>query len=172
MEIRIYVACLSLHNAGIHHGEWIGANQPADDIRAAISAMLAKSTKLPHGEYAIHDYEGFGKIKLSEYEDIDNVSRLAELLEEHGELFGEVYDHCGDIDEAIEAITDRYRGKFDSLEDYAAEFVGECYSDAIKNLPDIIRNHIDYESIGRDFEIGGDVWTIEMCGKVHVFDSY
>lgn len=40
---RIYVASLSDYNAGRLHGEWIDANQTADEIQADVEAMLACS---------------------------------------------------------------------------------------------------------------------------------
>ena len=62
-----------------------------------------------------------------------------------------------------------YCGEFDKLEDYAHEFVEDCYGDAIEKLPDFIKYHIDYEGIARDMELSGDVFTIEHGGRIHVF---
>jgi len=67
---RIYVACLASYNAGILHGEWIDATD-ADTIREAIQEMLKGSPTAGAEEWAIHDYEGFGSIRLSEWEDVD-----------------------------------------------------------------------------------------------------
>jgi antirestriction protein len=65
-----------------------------------------------------------------------------------------------------------YRGEFDSLTDYAEELIEDCYSDVLKNLPDFIRYHIDFEGIARDMELNGDVLMFECEGKVHVFDAH
>ena len=40
--------------------------------------------------------------------------------------------------------------------DYAEQFIDDCYSDSLKDLPEFIRFHIDYEGIGRDMELGGE----------------
>jgi antirestriction protein len=69
---RLYVASLSDYNAGILHGEWIDVTDEGA-MREGISAMLASSPTakqegLPAEEWAIHDYEGFGELRLSEYE--------------------------------------------------------------------------------------------------------
>ena len=66
---RIYVACLASYNAGILHGEWIDATD-ADTIREAIQEMLKRSPTPGAEEWAIHDYEGFGPLRLSEFEDL------------------------------------------------------------------------------------------------------
>ncbi len=51
--------------------------------------------------------------------------------------------------------------------------VEECYGDVIKKLPNVIAGHIDYESIARDMELGGDVFTIDKYqgGGILVFSA-
>jgi antirestriction protein len=73
------------------------------------------------------------------------------------------------INEALRYMEEAYCGKYDSLTDYAEQFIDDCYSDSLKDLPEFIRYRIDYEGIGRDMELGGDVFTLESEGKVHVF---
>ncbi len=66
-EIRIYVACLASYNNGILFGQWIDATQELDDLYAELRAML-KASPIPDAEeWAIHDYEGFEGLRLSEY---------------------------------------------------------------------------------------------------------
>jgi antirestriction protein len=171
---RIYVASLSDYNAGRLHGRWIDADQDAEAIHAEIAAMLAQSKEPIAEEWAIHDYEGFGGLSLGEYESIEKIAEVASLLEEHGGVFAAVVDNFGglsNIDEAKRCMEEGYRGAFKSLEDFAYDFVDECYSDSLKTLPDFIRGHIDYEGIARDMELGGDVFTVEYDGEVHVFWS-
>jgi antirestriction protein len=168
---KIYVASLSDYNAGVLHGKWIEAVQDADEIRAEIARMLAESNAEPAEEYAIHDYEGFGPIKLSEYEDIDTVAELAALLDEHGELFGHVYEHADrDTARAKELMSDGYHGAFDSLEAYAENFIDE--TGGLEKMPENLRCYFDYEKYAHDLEIGGDVFTVEVGGKTHVFDGH
>ena len=75
---RIYVACLAAYNAGILHGAWIDADQPADDMYAAVREILAASPMPGAEEWAIHDYEGFGPLSLSEWESFERVSAIAQ----------------------------------------------------------------------------------------------
>src|SRR5687768_7754754 len=83
---RIYVACLAAYNAGTLHGEWLDADQSAEELHEAIRGMLSKSPKPGAEEWAIHDYHNFGDIKLSEHESLENVAALAELITEHDGL--------------------------------------------------------------------------------------
>src|SRR4051794_38011437 len=84
---RIYVASLADYNAGNLHGRWIDATQGADAIRREIAEILATSREPDAEEYAIHDYDNFHGLRLSECADIDRVAELAGLIVEHGPLF-------------------------------------------------------------------------------------
>lgn len=172
---RIYVASLSDYNAGRLHGRWIDADQPADAIREQIGQMLAESKEPIAEEWAIHDYDNFAGLSLSEFEDIDKVAEVAYLITEHGPVFASLVEYLGgtsSIDEARRYMEEGYRGAFDSLADYAQELVEECYSDVLKGLPTFIRLNIDYQAIGKDMDLGGDVFTFEHDGKTHVFDAH
>jgi antirestriction protein len=129
--------------------------------------------KVPSAEeWAIHDYEGFAGIKLSESESFDNVAALAELIEEHGEELIEAasdYESTSDVDELRSIIEDRYRGTYDSREAFAQEMIEECYD--LKDTPDIIKHHIDWDGIAHDLECGGDYSFIRKGGEVYVFDN-
>ena len=92
---RIYVACLAAYNQGHLHGTWIDADQDADAIHEEIQQMLAESPVPDAEEWAIHDYEGFGGLNLSEYEDIERVAEFGQLLAEHGPAFGAYAGHVG-----------------------------------------------------------------------------
>jgi len=154
--IRIYVACLAAYNAGTLHGEWIDADQDADDIRAAVDAMLKRSPEPGAEEWAIHDYEGFGPIKLSESESFDTVAALAKAIEEHGQIFAHFYDHGDsdykdDVESAVSAFEEKNRGEWDSLADYVENFWEETgeYKRDEKNWWSPI-NYVDWERMAHD----------------------
>lgn len=163
---RIYVACLAAYNNGHLHGAWIDAEQEEEAIFAEIHAMLLRSPVRDAEEYAIHDYEGFAGVELSEYSAISTVVRIAAFLAEHGPLGGAVLEHfCGDLDEATQALTDGYMGKFESLADYVQDLTEETTT-----IPEPLRYYIDWEAMARDVEMNGDVFTIETAHTaVHVF---
>lgn len=168
---EIYVACLAAYNNSKLHGTWIDATQDEWDISEAIAAMIKKSPEPYAGDWAVHDYRGFfdaGRV-LGEHPNLEKLSIAANLIQEHDELASEVISHyCGDIDEAQKALEDKYLGEYDSLSDYAAE---QC-EELIGNIPDHIVRYIDYDGMGRDYELGGDVFTIKLDGKVHIFTNH
>ena len=166
---RIYVADLAAYNAGRLHGEWIDATQDPDQIHEEIQAMLKKSPEPDAEEWAIHDFENFGGLQLSESEDMDKVSQVAKLIEEHGPLFAEVVSHFGGtqyLDDAVEAMEENYQGEYDDLSDWAEQFAKDTGA-SMENY----ENYIDWERVGNDAEMGGDIFTVEVDGKVHVFFS-
>lgn len=176
-EFRIYVASLSDYNNGFLHGQWIDVTD-ADTIREEIAAMLADSPSakldgFPAEEWAIHDFEGFGPLRLSEYEDIEEIVALAEAAEEHGGAFlaWAAYESdnrdCRDFEDA-------FLGEWDSVADYVQDFWEQC-----GGLPDAPNgswwhpaNYIDWQAMGRDLEMSGDVWTVESTSGVWVFSNH
>ena len=166
IDPKIYVACLASYNSGILHGQWIDATQSADDMRAEIAKMLARSPISDAEEYAIHDYEGFEGITLCEYSGIDRVAEIAEFLSEHGQLGAAVASYFGDdIDEARSALDDRYHGSYESLSDFAQSITEETTS-----IPKNLAFYIDWDKMARDMEMSGDVLSIETAhDEVHVF---
>ncbi|WP_425410011.1 antirestriction protein ArdA [Hyphococcus sp.] len=162
---RIYVACLASYNAGILHGRWIDVTDP-EEIRERVAAMLSESPEPGAEEWAIHDYEGFEGAEISEYAGFDQVCDLAAFIGEHGELAGKLVAHfCGDIGEARASMED-YAGEYKSLEDFAYELTEQSGS----KIPADLANYIDYEAMGRDIALNGDVFTIETgFEEVHIF---
>lgn len=172
---RIYVASLSDYNAGEYLGRWIDATLGTEHIHAEIQQMLSESKHGPAEEWAIHDFEGFEGVSLSEWSRIEDIAKLAEQLKHHGPVFGGLVEYFGGLphgfDEAELAMVERYCGDFDSVVEFAEHFVADGYSFAVEQLPRFIRYNIDYENVARDMEMGGDIFTIETGGRVHVFWS-
>ncbi|MCG3126036.1 MAG: hypothetical protein CHACPFDD_00864 [Phycisphaerae bacterium] len=172
---RIYVASLADYNAGRLHGRWISAAQPAEDIHTAIQEMLSESREPIAKDWAIHDYEHFGELRLCEFADIEKVAATARGIVEHGAVFTGLVSHFGgtqSIDEATRYMQEGYRGAFERLSDYAQELIEDCYNESLSKLPDFIRYHIDFEGIADDMQMNGDIFTVECDGQIHVFDSH
>lgn len=169
---RVYIASLADYNAGRLLGHWMDANQDPEDLHKQILALLAESTELVAEEWAIHDYEGFGTWEPREYESMDTVSAVARGITEHGEVFGALVSHLGTVEEANRYMDGAYCGAWDSVADYAASLVDDVYAGELRELPNFIRSRIDYEGIGDDLEMGGDIFTVSCGGAVHVFSSY
>ncbi len=165
IPVRIYVACLAAYNNGYLHGRWIDAKQDARAIHDAIRAMLNTSPIADAEEWAIHDYEGFGSLSISEYEGIEYVAQLAAFIAEHGELGAELINHFGDIEQASEALEDGYHGSFESLADYV-----QSLTEDTGQIPEHLRFYIDWDAMARDAEMSGDLFTVQTAhDEVHVF---
>lgn len=165
-EIRIYVADLAAYNAGKLHGVWIDATKDIDEIWEDVNAMLAMSPEPLAEEYAIHDHEGFEAYDLSEYEGLERASEIACFIEEHGKIAGELLNYFGgDLEEAKRMIEENYSGLWDSLEDYARDLTEQT-----SEIPEHLEHYIDYEKMGRDMELSGDILTFETrLDEVHIF---
>lgn len=172
---RIYVASLADYNAGRLLGRWINADQPIEDIYAEVNEMLKESKELIAEEWAIHDYEHFGTLQLCEFSDLASIAELTSLMREHGPVIPELVSYLGglsELDQARHYMEYCHRGAFDSLADYAQDLIEDCYADSLKALPDFIRYHIDFDGIGRDIELSGDIFTVVANGTLHVFDAH
>jgi antirestriction protein len=164
-EQRIYVACLAAYNSGILHGEWIEIGDDIDETWNQIRNVLASSPIPDAEEWAIHDFEGFGGIRLSEWEGIERIHELAEFMEEHGEVGTLALDHyCGDIEDAKRAL-ENYMGCYSSIADYAQEITESC-----TEIPEHLQFYIDYERMGRDMDMSGDIVAMQTrFDEVHIF---
>ncbi len=165
-DIRIYVADLAAYNNGKLHGVWVNVCNALDDILAEVHAMLDDSPEELAEEYAIHDYEGFDGYPVGEYEGIDNVHEIACFIEEHPKLAGGLLSQFnGNVDEARQAMEDGYCGCYSSVADYAQELTEET-----SLVPKQLAFYIDYERMGRDMEMSGDICTIQTAhDEIHVF---
>lgn len=167
---RIYVACLAAYNNGRLHGAWIDANQSADDIAAEVRTMLAASPELGAEEWGIHDYEGFGELRLSEWESFERVSAIAAGIAEHGAAFAAwlSYDESQDATD-VQAFEDAYRGEWESLRDYAEDFADDIglYAAAEQAGSPYVTVNID--ALTRDLDIELHAASSDH-GTVYVFD--
>lgn len=174
-EIRIYVACLAAYNNGKLHGRWIDANQSADQIWDETNEILKTSPEQPNAEeWAIHDYEGFGDITLSEGSEPACVSKLAELIADHSDGFTLWYANQDgrwiDVEELEEKFLEQWQGAHDSkvaFADYLLESIGQ-----LAELPGWARNYFDFAAYARDLELGGDYSFIPHQGQVYVYSNH
>jgi antirestriction protein len=168
---KIYVACLAAYNAAQLYGNWIDADQDAQEIFASIKAMLEGSPQPFAEEWAVHDYEGFGSISLGEWPDIERISNLAKLIVAHGEAFSLWYQNQdGDnfeISELEDMFLEQWQGTFESETDFAYSLLEE--SGQLSEIPDWAQNYFDYESYARDLSVSGDyTFTRHEC-QTHVY---
>jgi antirestriction protein len=166
---KIYVACLSSYNGGRLHGAWIDCDQDSDEIMAEIKAMLSRSPMNEEGqeceEWAIHSYEGFLGVEISEHEGIDRVVEIAQALEEHGEAMAAFLEHYSFED--IDDFEERYQGSYESEQ----AFTEEHYSELIDKVEQagLQSIYIDFETLTRDLFISGFTGIREGYEALHIF---
>ncbi len=176
----VYVASLSDYNGGYLHGVWIDMTQGIAEVWEQVEAMLTSS---PHTkkygdkaeEWAIHDYEGFGSIRVSEHCQILTLSFLALAIEEHGEAFTIWYEDFDgasyDQDCWSESFQEQYMGSWPTKEGFAEEYADmQGYTDIIDDSP--LAGYIDWEGYARELEAGGMYFVRVKDGSYYVFNSY
>lgn len=165
---KIYVACLAAYNNGRLHGVWLDADQDVDDLQKSITEMLCQSPESGAEEYAIHDFEDFGCLKIYEYEGLEAISAWAKFIVEHGKIGAELIVYCdGNIDQAITMMEDCYHGAYNSEADFVEEYLDQTGT----TIPGILCFYIDYEKMAKDWFIS-DFFSLDVNGEVHVFSSY
>lgn len=165
-EPRVYVACLAAYNGGWLHGRWISAGHGTEYLWEETRDMLAESPEPDAEEHAIHDYEGFEGCTISEYASFETVCALADFVAQHGRLGAKLYRHFGDSLDEARAALDEHAGEYRSLADFAEEITRETGPE----IPPALQYYIDWEAMGRDMELNGDVFTITLgFDEVHAF---
>lgn len=167
---RIYVASLSDYNAGTLHGRWIETLDDLDAMQEQIDEMLrASPTTARYGdkaeEWAIHDFEGFGPLRLGEYEPLSTIARLAVGITEHGLAFAAWAEHVGVAEaDQLDRFEELYRGEWDSAEDYAEQLLDDMgATSAIDELPEWLQCYVelDVADFAHDLQIGGDITVVD-----------
>lgn len=166
--IKIYVADLAAYNAGFLVGEWI--NLPCDNLEERISAILREGEKIEiehgvfcgeHEEFAIHDYESdIEGIEIGEYDDPEELNELAERLESLDKWDREKlealleYDpyYFRDLEDALDKLDDVILYPDINDERELGEYVVDEGLFGIE-IPDALVCYIDYEAIGRDWNL-------------------
>jgi antirestriction protein len=172
----VYVASLADYNAGRLHGAWIDAAQDVEQLEQEVEAMLAASPTQAAEEWAIHDYEGFGPLVLSEYESLERVSGLAQRIAEHGPAFAHWTAVLGPDDaDPGEHFDDVYLGHWRSPEEYAEHLIADLgYDDILERaIPDSLRPYVSFDTraFARDLELNGQIITSADDSGVYVFGS-
>lgn len=153
MTMRIYVGTYAKYNDGNLFGKWLDLEDYSDKeefLKAC--AELHRDEEDP--ELMFQDWEGIPNGMVSECSVDAECWELIEAYDEFGEDAVNAYCDCfGEWNERD--FQDRYRGEYDSWEDFAEQLVDELgYLDEI---PEHLRYYFDYEKYARDLRIGGDL---------------
>ncbi|MBD2596056.1 antirestriction protein ArdA [Nostoc spongiaeforme FACHB-130] len=171
---QIYVACLSAYNSGMLHGIWIDCTQDVEAVREDIEWMLSWSPcrdDEPCEEYTIHDYQNWHGIYINEYEDIEKLAELAQMLSEHGKAYAAYYNYDS-TSASIEDFQERYYGEYESEEDFVYTQLEE--QGVLKKLEEmgIPSSYLNLEAIARDWFIDSYYSVEESYNKVYIFSRF
>jgi antirestriction protein len=162
----IYVASLADYNNGVLHGAWIDAAREPADIQADINDILDSSREPSAEEWAIHDYEQFGRWPVHEYDSIEKVSRIARGIVEHGYAYSAWADvHEGEpASYDIDSFHEAYLGHYESITDYVEHMADDVgYTEELAKLPEHLQAYtrVDYAAIARDMQLSGEIATVD-----------
>ena len=155
-SIKLYFANLNAYNNGILQGKWYDLEDYTDveSLMEDVEKEVCNGS-FNYNEYAIHDYEA--PFKVSEYTGSQEIEAMINFcnLDEYARIKAAYlydnnnYSELQDCIDNIDAVS-FYQGM--TLEDVAEELVQEgCFGD----IPESIRNYIDYEAIARDLGFDG-----------------
>lgn len=160
--MEIFITDLAAYNNGYLIGEWVSLPMDEDKLKAKIDEILSIGAEAcgdnEHDEIFLTDYE-CDYLEIAEF---DNPFKLNEMAEQADGLNEHELKMVGfllrnglvkDFEEALEKYENVIIHEDSTMEDIAYDFVNECYN--LKDLPAIIANNIDYESIGREMEMDG-----------------
>lgn len=161
--IKIYYTNLGLYNEGMLSGEWVELPATDEEIEAVKARTGYDET---HEEYFITDYEtDVDGLKIGEYDNIDELNELAEVIDENDAEAVEALIYFGydTADEIREHIDDVCYITTPSGFESDEEAVGYYYAEECGglNIPDNIKSYFDYEAYGRDIMLEGQFYTAE-----------
>ncbi len=179
---RIYVASLADYNNAVLHGTWVELSGDTDALRGQVTTMLAASPTAAKGygpaeDWAIHDYEGLGDLRLGEYEDLDRLAILGRHVATRGQPFLSWaalvgLDHATSPD-AAENFDEAFWGTHDSAEDFGESLLDDMGFDRddLSGLPETLKPYVSVDVRGwvRDMELGGEISLSPTDGGTHVF---
>jgi len=172
VQPRIWVASLADYNNGSLHGAWLDAARDEPELQADVDSMLAASpltaaTGEPVEEWVIFDYDGFGRLRIDEHENLHWISLVAKGIHEHGLAFA-AYADVVEEEELLAGFNDDYLGHYDSLQAYVEQAVNDLGSeDALDAaVPPSLRPYvkIDLSATANDLLRGGDLLVIPAAG--------
>lgn len=156
----LWVGCLAAYNAGKLHGAWMQASSDTAEMYEAISEILAASPEAPAAEeWEIMDTENMPSLcRADVYAAAEYVAAL-EALKDYttaAEIVAAWVEWRGSDEMDAEKIQDAYLGQFDSVEDYAWQYIDD--SDALREVPEYLRPYVNVAALGRDMELSGDIY--------------
>ena len=165
---RIYVGTYAKYNAGSIAGQWLDLDDYADrdDFLAACKELHKDETD---PELMFQDFEGFPRALYSESYVSNELWTWLALDETDRELLA-VYQDNVDGSADIDAAREAYCGTYDSEADWAAQWLED--TGGLEDVPQHLRNYIDFKAYARDARLGGDMVFIRHNGDLWAFHNH
>tara|TARA_Y100000310_G_scaffold277439_1_gene295174 strand:+ start:867 stop:1367 length:501 start_codon:yes stop_codon:yes gene_type:complete len=159
---RIYVGTYAKYNSGSIAGAWIDLEPFAGDRDGFFAAAAKLHANEADPELMFQDYEGFPSAFYNESSAPEALFEWLDMDDDERELLAVYLDATGYADASLEDAQDRFMGTYNSPEDWAAEWLENS-----GEIPEHLRNYIDYEAYVRDAQYegitfhrhNGDVWV-------------
>jgi antirestriction protein len=162
---RVYVGTYAKYNDGNLFGAWLDlANYSDRESFYEACKELHKDETDP--ELMFQDFENFPRSLYSESDVSEELIEFANLDDDDRELLT-VYQNGIDESATIEQARENFQGKYDSEEDWAAQFLEDTGS--LNEIPENLRNYFDFQAYARDARLSGDVTFVRHEGDVWVF---
>jgi len=153
MTMRIYVGTYAKYNDGNLFGKWLYIENYSDK-EEFLKACAELHSDEEDPELMFQDWEGVPDDMVSECWLDPECWELIEAYDEFDEDAVKAYIYCfGEWNRGD--FQDRYRGEYDSWEDFAEQLVDEL--GYLYEIPEHLRYYFDYEKYARDLRLGGDV---------------
>lgn len=163
--MKLYVGTYAKYNEGSIFGEWVDLNDYSNkDDFIEYCEKLHNDESDP--EFMFQDYEYEEDWEESFYNESfisEEYWNIKDLTDEIGDSFKYI---CLYLDQHGEELTadnvrdnqDRFYGIYDSPADYMESF----YEETGTEIPDSLRNYINWEDMARDEELSGYIDFIEL----------
>jgi antirestriction protein len=154
---HVYCQPLAAYNEGILCGAWLPSGVEDQELWDGVERTLAASPIPNEEEFGWFDYDNYEGIKIEEYDPVDRVAALGQLVVAHKRPFAVFYncDPSIELEGADEAFRYAYIGEFESEGDLAWN-VSEDIVDTIE--PEWTRVYFDSEKYLNDLSCNGDLY--------------
>lgn len=172
LMFNVWIGNLNKYNCGELFGEWIDfLALDIDEINEKIEEIcynpeLEEIEELD--EFFIADYDCSFKHNFGEYENIEELKELADVLADLADEFGEYFD---DITKAADYFGVDYRNidaddfiihyDCNDMYDVAYNYVNEC--GLLDSMPEHLQCYFDYNALARDMDIEGHFYQGANC---------
>lgn len=174
--LKVYITDLSAYNQGMLIGKFVSLPMYQEDLENELLEVLKEGAEAcgdkEHEEYFITDYEWEGTelFKVHEYSNLEEINykceQLEDLSEDDQKRMAYLIDYVGfSFEDALERYEEVSIYENTTLEQIAEDYIYETIN--MDDIPDIIKNNIDFKGIAVDFEISGEYDKVD--GDIYHF---